>query len=371
MIPVFRPSVGEEEVAAVREVLLSGWLGLGPKSLEFEEKFAEYIGAKYALATNSCTGALNLLVYASIKPGDEVITPSFTFVATTNAIVLAGGVPVFADVDPVHLTLDPDDVARKITKKTKAIMVVHYGGQPADLGALTKLCRKHQLMLFEDCAHAIGAYYKGKHVGNFGTAAAFSFAAIKNITTGDGGMVIAKTQKQKDRMKLLAWSGIDKSTWHRSTHKRYNWQYNVKEIGWKYQMNDIAAAIGLAQLKRVTELNQRRREVAMRYNEAFKDVSWLQIPSEPKNTISAYHNYYVVVSPKIRNRLLDHLHAHDINATVHYYPNHLYPIFSKYKTKLPVTEKIFNQILNLPIFPDLSLKDQDHVIKTVLSFKGK
>jgi perosamine synthetase len=369
MIPVFKPSLGKEEIDAVGEVLLSGWIGLGPKSLEFESQFGKFIGAKNTLATNSCTGALNLIVYSLIKSGDEVITPSFTFVATTNAIVLAGGKPVFADIDPVHLTLDPEDVARKITPKTKAIMVVHYGGQPANIEALTKLCKKHNLVLFEDCAHAIGAYYHGKHVGNFGDAAAFSFAAIKNITTGDGGMAVVKKPQQLKRLKLLAWSGIDKSTWHRSTHKHYNWQYNVKEVGWKYQMNDIAAAIGLVQLSKAKELNRRRREVAMRYQEAFKNISWLRIPVEPKDSISAFHNYYLLVSPSIRNRLIDHLHQHDIAATVHYYPNHLYPIFKAYYTKLPVSEKVYRQILNLPIYPDLPRQDQQRVIDAVLSFK--
>lgn len=371
MIQVFKPALGQEEIDAVSQVLKSGWIGLGPKSLEFEQKFAQFIGAKYTLGTNSATAALNLLCHMHLKPGDEVITPSFTFVATTNAIVLAGATPVFADVKSHNLTIDPQDIVKKITPKTKAIMVVHYGGQPADVDAIKKIASQHKLHIFEDCAHSIGAYHRGQHVGTFGTAAAFSFAAVKNLTTGDGGMLVTKTQSAQKRAKLLAWSGIDKSTWHRSSHKQYNWQYNVKEVGWKYQLNDIAAAIGLVQLKRIKSLNKKRRQIAIKYQQAFKDLPWLQYPQEDPNTTSAFHNFYLTVSQKNRNRLIDHLHNNDVSATVHYYPNHLYPIFRSYKTKLPVTEKIWQQILNIPIYPDLSAKDQDHVIKTIKSFKAK
>jgi len=369
MIQVFRPSIGEEEIKAVADVLRSGWLGSGPKTAEFEQKFAKKITASYALATNSATAALNVMCYTFLNPGDEVITPSFTFIASNNAIRLANAVPIFADIDPVTLTIDPDEVEKNITKKTKAILAVHYGGQPANMKKLQLIAKKHKLLLFEDCAHATGTYYYGKHAGNFSDAAAFSFAAIKNMTTGDGGMVVSPHKRKIERMRMLCWSGISKSTWQRSGKKIYSWEYNVKELGWKYQMNDIAAAIGLVQLEHMDAMNEHRRGVAHHYQKAFQDLSWARIPVEQEHTVHAFHNYFLLVEPSLRQRLIEHLAKKNVSSTVHYYPNHMYPIYKQFRKKLPVTERIYKSIVNIPIFSNMLDSERDIVIDAVLSFK--
>ena len=370
MIPVFRPSFGREEAEAVSQVLKSGWIGNGPKTKEFESKFLSFIDGKYGAAVNSASAAIHLsIVLSKIKEGDEVITPSLTFVATNHPILMQKATPVFCDVDYDTLCSDPKDIERKITRKTKIIIVVHYGGHPVDLDPIVKLCKDRNLILIEDCAHATGSYYRDKHVGTFGDFGCFSFAAIKNLTTGDGGMLVGSSKKDIEYARTLSWSGISESTWERAKGKKLKWQYNVVCTGWKYQMNDIAASIGLVQLKKLKANNLKRKKITESYNRELKDISWIEIPVVKDYAKSSYHNYVIKVSEKIRDKLSDYLSRIEINTSVHYMPSHHYSLYRKFKAEVPVTDRVWKKILLLPIFPNLLQKDQDRVIDAIKGFK--
>lgn len=371
MIPLFKPSLGREEERAVVGTLRSGWLGNGPQTLELEQKLAQLTHTKYAVALNSATAALHLSLLTTIKAGDEVISSSLTFVAANQAILQAGGKIVFADCDPETLSTDTLDVIKKITKKTKAVIVTHYGGHPADLKPLLKICRQKRVALIEDCAHAAGAYYYGRHLGGFGTLACFSFAAIKNLTTGDGGMVVTNDRVLAERIRHLAWSGISSSTWlrYKKGGKNHKWEYDVTDLGFKYQMNDISASIGLVQFSKLKKNNLKRKLIFKRYNQGFKNIDWIKTPVVKFWAKSSHHNYVIKVPARIRNRLIDYLIKAGIAANVHYLPNHYYKMFSRFPHRVPVTEKVWQQIVLLPIFPDLTQADQAKVIKAVLKFK--
>lgn len=369
MIPVFFPSIDKEEAKGVSQVLKSGWIGNGPKTKEFEEKFLSFIDCEYGVALNSATAAIHLaIVLSKLKAGDEVITPSLTFVATNHPILMQKATPVFCDVDYDTLCSDPKDIEKKITSKTKAIIVVHYGGHPVDLDPIVRLCKNRNLILIEDCAHATGTYYKNKHVGVFGDFSCFSFAAIKNLTTGDGGMLVGTSSENIKHARTLAWSGISESTWERAKGKKLKWQYNVKSIGWKYQMNDIAAAIGLVQLKKLKTNNLKREKITESYNRELKDVSWIETSVVKDFAKSSYHNYVIKVPQNLRDKLSVFLADKGISTSVHYMPSHYYSLYRKFKANVPVTDRVWKKILLLPIFPDLSQKDQDRVIDAIKAF---
>lgn len=371
MIPVFKPSLGKEEERAVREVLKTGWIGNGPKTAEFEQKFLKFTVGRFDVALNSASAAIHLATLCSnIKEGDEVITPSFTFVATNHPILMQKATSVFCDIEPDTLCADPVDIEQKITKKTRAIIVVHYGGHPVDLAPIVALCRERKITLIEDCAHATGSYYKNKHVGTFGDFGCFSFAAIKNLTTGDGGMLIGRSKAKIERARTLAWSGISRSTWERAKKGSLKWRYNVEGVGWKYQMNDIAAAIGLIQLKKLKTNNLKRKKITDRYNQALSHISWIETPVVRPFAKSSHHNYVIKVPEKIRDRLSSYLAQNGIATSVHYMPSHYYMLYSKYSHQVPVTEKVWKKILLLPIFPDLFLNDQEFIIDIVKKFRA-
>lgn len=370
MIPLFKPCLGKEEEEAVVNTLRSGWLGNGPQSLAFEQKMAKLAGTKYAVALNSATAALHLAFLTSIKPGDEVISPSLTFVAANQAILQAGGKIVFSDCDSETLSSDPEDILNKITSKTKAVLVLHYGGHPADMKPLISVCQKKNITLIEDCAHASGSYYYDQHVGGFGNLGCFSFAAIKNITTADGGMVVTKNKSITERIRHLAWSGISSSTWKRyHGPKTRKWEYAVTGLGFKYQMNDLAASIGLVQFNKLKSNNFKRAQIFKHYNQDFKQLNWVKIPAIKSWAKSSHHNYFIKVDKKIRNKLIDYLNARGISTNVHYLPNHFYPMFGDFSHQVPITNQVWQEIVLLPIFPDLSVKDQEFIIKTLKKFK--
>lgn len=370
MIPLFSPNLDEKEEEAVIEVLRSHWIGNGPKTLKFERKFLEFTGARYGVATNSASAALHLaLIAAGVKAGDEVITPSFTFVATNHPILMMCAIPVFCDISHDTLCADPNDILKKITIKTKVIIVVHYGGHPVDLKPLLAICKEKNISLIEDCAHGSGAYYNGQHVGSIGNFGCFSFAAIKNLTTGDGGMIVGKNKKSIEIARTAAWSGISQGTWQRAKGKKLKWQYDVESVGWKYQMNDISAAIGIVQLKKLEQNNNKRESITKRYNAAFKKIDWIETPVVKKYAKSSYHNYAIKISEKIRDILSDYLGKKGISTSVHYMPSHLYAMYSTYSANVPVTNKVWKEVLLLPIFPDLTQEQQDFIIDSILHFK--
>jgi perosamine synthetase len=367
MIPVFRPSFGPAEIEAVGQTLASGWVGAGPKTAEFERRFAAYVGSGRAVALNSCTAALHLALEACRIKDREVITSPMTFVSTNHAILYNGGIPVFGDIDPGTLCLDPAKIEDLVTDKTKAVVVVHYGGQAYRLDLLEDICRRHDLILVEDCAHACGGSWRGRRLGTFGRFGCFSFHAVKNLATGDGGMVVTDDAEAAARLGRTRWMGIDRDTWSRSDQdrERYSWYYDVRELGFKYQMNDISAALGLVQLDRLEATNARRREICGRYVEAFAGVDWIKTPVYPEGLeSSACHNF--VIQTPIRDDLNLRLKERGISTGVHYVPNNHYPMYRPFRGPTPVCDQVWKSLLTLPVFPDLTEAELEYVIATIL-----
>jgi dTDP-4-amino-4,6-dideoxygalactose transaminase len=369
------PKIEESEINAVIKVLRSGWLGTGPKVLQFEKQFAKYKDCSAAAAVHSCTAALHLsLLVAGIKPGDEVITSALTFCATVNAIIHAGGTPVLADVDPVTMNIDPKEVERKITAKTKAILPVHFAGRPCAMDTLQKIAKKYKLKIIEDCAHAIEAEYKGKKIGTFGDFGCFSFYVTKNVVTGEGGMIIAKKAADLARIKILALHGMSKDAWKRFGHEGYK-HYQVVECGYKYNMMDLQAAIGIHQLLRVHK-NWKRREVIWNlYNQSFLNLP-IAIPAPLEANIRHAYHLYTILIDKIkmgitRDQFLSKMVANGIGVGVHYQsiPEHPYyqKIFGWRSKDYPNAKKLGEQTVSLPLSPKLTNLEVQRIINCISS----
>ena len=366
MIQLFKPRITEEAIASVADVLRSGWIGLGPKTAEFEAAFAEMVGANYAVGVNSATAGLHLaMVLAGVGPGDEVITTPLTFVSTNHAILYQGATPVFADVRPETGNIDPDSVASLITDKTRAIVCVHYGGYPCEVDTLYGLADRHGLTLIEDAAHACGSSCFGSPIGSLGLAV-FSFHAVKNLPVGDGGMVTVQNEADYRRLKRLRWLGIDKDTYSRTVADtgRYAWEYDVPEVGFKYHMNDIAAAIGLAMLKQLPEDNARRRQIARMYDLGLRHPDIIRRP--PVSTgcmVTAQHLYAIQV--RRRNDLIAHLKAHDIAPGVHYIPNNTFPMYRGCRGETPCAMVLADTLLSLPMHVLLTDAEVGRIIEVI------
>ena len=360
----------EDEKKAVIEVIESGWIGNGPKTAEFEEKFAQLIHVPHAIALNSATASLHLAMVLSEIEGFEVITTPMTFISSNHAILYAGGTPVFVDIEADTLNIDPDLIELSITEKTKAIMVVHYGGHACRMDKIITIANKHDLLLIEDSAHGTGGMFRNSMLGSIGDFGCFSFHAVKNIATGDGGMLTFKSDGYAGRARSLSWLGISRGTWDRVDGEEYSWKYDVEELGFKYQMNDIAASIGLVQLSKLDKVNKIRRELANRYSDYLGDFDWIETPVEKDYAKSSWHNYVIkVTDSSIRNPLIDHLKRLGISTGMHYIPNHLYGMYQRYvRQPLPVAERMWQRLITLPLFPDLSIQDQDKVISAIRDF---
>jgi len=368
MIPVFRPSYDEREAEAVAKVLESGWVGLGPKTEEFECKFAKYIGVKYAVGVNSCTAALHLALTVIGVGRFHVVTTPMTFISTNHTIRYAGGIPVFADIYKDTLNINPVSILKCIMPSTKAIIVVHYGGHACEMDVVGNMAKEHNLAIIEDAAHGCGGEYKGKKIGSLGDIGCFSFHAVKNLATGDGGMITTNSKKVYNKLRKLRWMGISKGTWDREdTYKGYSWYYDVDEIGFKYHMNDITAAIGLVQLTKLDDMNDRRRDIAALYNEAFAEVEWVERPTVDRHVKTSQHNYVIKIYD--RNSLHSFLKDKGISTGVHYIPSNHYPMYSKCQYETPVCESIWTSLLTLPLFPDMTDVEVNEVIDAVKSFK--
>ncbi|MBU1249215.1 MAG: DegT/DnrJ/EryC1/StrS family aminotransferase [Proteobacteria bacterium] len=367
------PYVGEEEIEEVVDSLRSGWLGTGPKVAAFEAGFAAYKEAGFAAAFNSCTAALHLsLVALNLQPGDEVITTPLTFCASVNAIIHAGATPVLADVNPHTMNIDPDRIREKITDRTRAILPVHFAGRSCDMDGLVGLCQEFDLRMVEDCAHAIETRYKGRHAGTFGEFGCFSFYVTKNVVTGEGGMTLCRRQEDIERIKVLGLHGMSADAWKRFTDAGYK-HYMVVEAGYKYNMMDLQAAIGIHQLKRVEETLVRRREIWARYDETLSDLPLtLPAPEEP-DTVHARHLYTVLVDQEetgvTRDEFLSRMHAQNIGTGVHYLsiPEHPYyrERFGWKLEETPEAVRIGRQTVSLPLSPRLKDSDIDDVIEAV------
>lgn len=381
LIPVFYPNYDNREAEAVAEVLKSGWIGLGPKTEEFENKFASSIGAKHAIALNSATSALHLaLVAANIKKDDEVILPALTFASTAHAVLYVGAKPVFADIELDTLCISPKDIKKKITKKTKAIIPVHYGGYPCYMDEIQRIAKKHNILIIEDASHACGSTYKGEKIGTISPFTCFSFHAVKNLATGDGGMITVKDKRIAERLRRLRWVGITKDTWKRvekviemglASNRGYGWHYEINELGYKYHMNDINAALGLVQLTKLEKGNLIRRRIAKHYKKNLKGVGDIVNPllaDGKENSISAQHNY--VIRTKSRDKLHLFLRKNFISTGVHYLPLHFQPLYRKLypNVSLPNTESVWPKLLTLPLYPKLTRKEQDYIIDKIHTF---
>jgi perosamine synthetase len=365
-IRVFKPCIGQEEIDAVTEVLRSGWIGLGPKTDEFEKRFAQFCNVEYAVGVNSGTAALDLAMkLLGVNHGDEVIVPTITFVSTAHVVSYNLGTPIFADVDPLTMNIDPEDAKHKISRRTKALIAVHYAGRPADLEALKLVAQ--DIPIVEDCAHATGAKYRGKPVGGLGSIGSFSFHAVKNLATGDGGALTLNNTEWYERAKKLRWLGIDKSTWDRSGLDRsYWWQYRVDEIGLKCHMNDIMASLGLVQLRNLETMNRRRKEIAEIYFNGLKDISQVELP--PKDDAvhqSSWHIFHIKC--KARDDLSMFLQNNGIATGVHYAPIHTYKCYGN-TTFLKNAEALQYRILTLPLYPELTNDEVNYVIEKIHDF---
>jgi dTDP-4-amino-4,6-dideoxygalactose transaminase len=368
------PLIGGEEIDDVTECLRSGWLGTGPRVAKFETDFAAFMSAPHAIAVSSCTAALHLsLVASNIAPGDEVITTAMTFCATVNAIIHAGGTPVLADCDPRTMNIDVDDVERKITPRTRAIIPVHFAGRPCDMGALCDLATKRNLKIIEDCAHAIETEYKGRKVGTFGEFGCFSFYVTKNVITGEGGMVLTPRKELADRIKILALHGMSKDAWKRFGDEGYK-HYDVVECGFKYNMMDVQAAIGIHQLRRVEQNWKRRAAIWQTYTRELSSAGVCLPPPPDPDTRHALHLYTVLIDTTgtvSRDRFLDEMTKRKIGVGVHYRSIADHPFYQRTfgwrSEDYPNARSIGERTVSLPLSAKLTDHDVDDVITAIRS----
>lgn len=374
-VPFFIPWITDEDKKAVLEALASRWLTGGPKAKELERMFAKRVSVKHSVSVNSCTAALHLAMRAlNIGPGDEVIVPVLTFAATANAPLFVGAKPVFADVDERTFNVSPEGIQDKITEKTKAIIVVHYGGQSCDMKEITQIAKRHDLYVVEDCAHSLGAEYMGQKTGGIGTIGCFSFYPTKIITTLEGGMVTTNDEKIAEQAKILREHGMTKSAFERE--KKATWYYNVVCLGYNYRLNEVQAALGISQLKRVEEINKKRIEAAHYYTQKLKETNGIIPPYEAKDRTHVYHLYVIRVTERYgidRDELYNRLSAKGIELSVHYTPLHLLTFykrkFGSKKGDFPIAEKISKEILSLPLFPLISKAQIHYVVKEIDKIK--
>lgn len=378
-IPFSSPLISEDAIAEVADILRSGWLTTGPKTKKFEEEFAQYVGSEYAVAVNSCTAALHLALVAaeSISPGDEVITTPFTFIATANVILHVGAKPVFVDIRPDTFNIDVEKIEAAITPRTKVIMPVHYAGQPCEMDEIMEIARKYNLLVIEDAAHAVATEYKEKKVGAIGDVTCFSFYATKNLVTGEGGMVTTDDEELAEKIRILSLHGMSKDAWKRYTTAG-SWYYEVIYPGYKCNMTDIQASLGLQQLKELGIFQKRREEIAKAYNEAFFDLDAIESPFVKPDVKHAWHLYVIKIVPEKfkldRDQFIEALKAEKIGTSVHFIPVHLHPYYRETfgfkRGDFPVTEKTYERVISLPLYPKMSDEDIEDVIEAVRRLAG-
>ncbi|MDR4433035.1 DegT/DnrJ/EryC1/StrS family aminotransferase [Bacillus tequilensis] len=371
-ISFHRPDITNEELETVAETIKSGWISKGPKVIEFEKKLGEYLSAEHVISCNSGTAALHMALLAlGVGEGDEVIVPSFTFCSSVNVILHVGATPVFADICEDDLCIDPEDVRQKLSPRTKAVIAVHFAGYPANLDELSGICKEHGLYLIEDAAHALGTRYKGKMIGTHGDAVCFSFYATKNITTGEGGALILQDEAAAERARLYGWHGITKNAWNRYGEKG-SWRYDVLLPGFKYNMTDIQAALGLIQLKRAAEIQEKRTKIANYYASELINQSEraaLPLTDIPSHVTHSWHLFILRVKKRgemERDQFIENMKAKHIGLSVHFIPVHMHPYYREhFPAKLPVTERIFSEIVSLPLYSQLSKENCQYIVQSI------
>jgi len=372
-----KPCYDKNDIKLVNEVLKSKWIGTGKKTLEFENNFSKYKNIKYSLGLNSCTAALHLsLLTLNIKKGDEVITTPLTFCSTINSILHVGAVPVLADIDENTLNIDPKKILKKINKKTKAIIVVHFAGLSCDMDEILKISKKHSIKVIEDCAHAIETKYKNKQAGTLGYTGCFSFYSTKNITTSEGGMLTTKNKKLADRVKKLRLHGLSRDAWKRYSNVGKYKTYKIYEPGFKYNLTNLNAALGINQLKKINFFWKKRKKIWDFYNSNLSDLPIKLPPKIPKGYKHAYHLYTIIIDKsktnKTREEAINYLQKNRIGIGIHY---NSIQSFKYYKNKvkfsnaeLKVSDLICKNIFSIPIYPDLKKVDQIYIIKKIKDF---
>ncbi len=381
-IPFSRPSLSDAAINEVVDCLQSGWITTGPRVKQFETQLKDYLRAPHALAVASATAGLHLALLAlRLQPGDEVITSPLTFVASVNAIVLAGGKPVFADIDPHTFNIDPQKIKAAVTPHTKAIMPVHFAGLPTDLDPIYTIAEQHNLRVIEDAAHAIGAYYKDQPIGSFGDTQVFSFHPNKNITTGEGGCIATHDEDLATFASLIRFHGIDRDPANYNDKQQLNHHYDVALPGFKYNMMDIQAALGMHQLNRLDDFIDKRTELAESYQAILTQLPELTLPQAPKyNHKHAWHLYTPLLNLErtklTRDQFIISMRECGIGVGVHFQAAHLYSFYrQRYDHKegdFPIAEDISKRIVSLPLFPDLSVAQQDKTIETMINiFRSK
>lgn len=364
-LPFCQADIGEDEIAEVVDTIRSGWLTTGPKTRRFEEQFRDYVGSKFAVAVSSCTAGLHLMLMAAgIGEGDEVITTPLTFCATVNVILHQRAKPVLADICLDDYNIDPEQVERKITPRTKAILAVHYAGQPCRMDQLFDIARRHNLLLLEDAAHASGAQYRGRPVGSLGDATAFSFYVIKNMTTGEGGMVTTDNPELEDKVRLLRLHGMSHDAWKRYDAKG-SWYYEVLAAGLNYKMTDVQAALGLHQLRRLDGFIERRAQIVADYNRRLAHLPELTLPTAREEVRHAWHLYPIWLHNEQlsigRDQFIEELKERGIGTSVHFIPIPYHPFYQQTlgvgQGDFPKTDRLFAGILSLPLFPRMTDAD--------------
>ncbi|MFO7569660.1 MAG: aminotransferase class I/II-fold pyridoxal phosphate-dependent enzyme [Smithellaceae bacterium] len=369
-LPFSRPSIGASEIKRVTDCLTSGWITTGGLCKEFEDNFCGLTGAKKAVTVSSATAGMHLLLTAlNLQPGDEVITPSMTFASTVNMITLQGAVPVFVDVDYPTLNMNCNLIEESITPKTRAIIPVHFAGAPVNMDAINTLAEKYSLIVIEDAAHAIGTYFKGIHSGGFGHPAVFSFHPIKNITTGEGGMVTLHDPELEQQIRLMRFHGIERDAWKRYG-KGGNPSYDIAAPGYKYNMPDLLAALGLAQLERWHEFNARRLALAELYLQGLKDMPEIDLPGVPVyDHTHAWHLFIIKVNSIPRDEFMQRLADYNVGYGLHFPPAHKLRYISdqtnEKRNSLPETDRAADRILSLPLFPDMTDSDVHYVCDAI------
>jgi len=378
-LPFHVPMIEQEEISAVVEALQSGWISTGPKTKCFEEGFARFIGARHALAVSSGTAALHLSLDAiGLKEGNEVLVPTLTFTATAEVVTYFKAKPVLVDVDPLHFNLSLEDAEQKITPRTRAIIPVHFAGHPCSMDSIRELARARDLTVIEDAAHAIPAKYRGQNIGTLSPLTAFSFHAVKTLTTGEGGMVTTDDDSLADRVRIMRLHGMSRDGWKRYTAEG-SWRYEISEAGYKYNLTDPQAAMGLVQLSKCEGMWRRRVEIAHKYDRALTQLDAYRTPEVALDVQHARHLYVVLIEPSVfrihRDQVIEELRQRGIGVAVHFIPLHLQPYYQRewrYRAgDFPVAEEYFDRCISLPIYPRMTEEDTDRVIEGLEDIAAK